>query len=170
MLTAPQCWCAAASAVRPGTGPLASRQAHGRRGSSFVIVSAPKNLEVKVKRLAIANRWSAIRPRLPPSSASPSPPSQQGWAPKFRLRRVFQPIMLAIRAVIQWWRGARNHTTPISKNFGGSRRPKKEASFAGAADAVSGEDSEADGGDDDSGGDGDKFLWTIPCSRRRCAD
>jgi hypothetical protein len=100
------------------------------------MVSAPKNLEVKVKRLAIANRWSAIRPRLPPSSASPSPPSQQGWAPKFRLRRVFQPIMLAIRAVIQWWRGARNHTTDISKNFGGSRRPKKEASFAGAVDAV----------------------------------
>ena len=58
----------------------------------------------------------------PPSSASPSPLSQQGRAQKSRLRRVSQSRMLAIPGATQWRHGARNRTTPIGKNFGGSRR------------------------------------------------
>jgi hypothetical protein len=87
-----------------------------------MMVSAPKNLEVKVKRLATASHWLATRPRLPPSSTSPSPLSQQGRAQKSRLRRVSQSRMLAIPYATQWRHGARNRTTPIGKNFGGSRR------------------------------------------------
>jgi hypothetical protein len=91
-------------------------------GSLLMMVSAPKNLEVKVKRLATASHWLATRPRLPPSSTSPSPLSQQGRAQKSRLRRVSQSRMLAIPYATQWRHGARNRTTPIGKNFGGSRR------------------------------------------------
>ena len=91
-------------------------------GSLLMMVSAPKNLEVKAKRLAAASHWLATRPRLPPSSTSPSPLSRQGRAQKSRLRRVSQSRMLAIPYATQWRHGARNRTTPIGKNFGGSRR------------------------------------------------
>ena len=91
-------------------------------GSLLMMVSAPKNLEVKAKRLAAASHWLATRPRLPPSSTSPSPLSRQGRAQKSRLRRVSQSRMLAIPGATQWRHRARNRTTPIGKNFGGSRR------------------------------------------------
>jgi hypothetical protein len=47
---------------------------------------------------------------------------QQDGAPKTRLRRILQSVMLAVPGAIQRRRSARNRTTPIGKNFGGSRR------------------------------------------------